>query len=138
MVRGVKREGRRETENQSSNRVGRNSLACNLSCRYCYINVVLDTCLYDHRLIGSCSSYRCQLKLQPLECASGGRWHGKHPGIVAFVGGVTAAAVGALAGAVIVIAQRSTTGWATDTLAVVTAVLLWWLRLRCPACCFTP
>jgi len=32
--------------------------------------------------------------------------HGKRPGIVAFVDGVTAAAVGAIAGAVIVLARR--------------------------------
>ena len=51
--------------------------------------------------------------------------HGKHPGIVAFVDGVTAAAVGALAGAVIVIAQRSITDWVTVLLAVSTAALLW-------------
>jgi len=51
--------------------------------------------------------------------------HGKHPGIVAFVDGVTAAAVGALAGAVIVIAQRSITDGVTAALAVITAALLW-------------
>lgn len=33
--------------------------------------------------------------------------HGKHPGVVAFVDGVTAAAVGAIAGAVVVLGQRS-------------------------------
>ena len=51
--------------------------------------------------------------------------HGKHPGIVAFVDGVTAAAVGALAGAVMVIAQRSITDWVTAALAVVTAAVIW-------------
>jgi chromate transporter len=51
--------------------------------------------------------------------------HGKHPGIVAFVDGVTAAAVGALAGAVIVIGQRSITDWVTAALALLTAALLW-------------
>ena len=51
--------------------------------------------------------------------------HGKHPGIVAFVDGVTAAAVGALTGAVIVIAQRSITDGVTAGLAVATAALLW-------------
>jgi chromate transporter len=51
--------------------------------------------------------------------------HGKHPGIKAFVDGVTAAAVGALAGAVIVIAQRSITDAVTAALAIVTAALLW-------------
>jgi chromate transporter len=51
--------------------------------------------------------------------------HGKRPGIIAFVDGVTAAAVGALAGAVIVIAQRSISDWVTAALAVITAALLW-------------
>lgn len=51
--------------------------------------------------------------------------HGKRPGIVAFVDGVTAAAIGAIAGAVIVIAQRSITDWLTALLAVLTAGLLW-------------
>ena len=39
--------------------------------------------------------------------------HGKRPGIVAFVDGVTAAAIGAITGAVIVIGQRSITDWVT-------------------------
>ncbi|MCW7541386.1 chromate transporter [Aquabacterium sp. A7-Y] len=51
--------------------------------------------------------------------------HGKRPAIVAFVDGVTAAAVGAIAGAVIVIGQRSITDWITAALAVGTAVVLW-------------
>jgi chromate transporter len=51
--------------------------------------------------------------------------HGKRPAIVAFVDGVTAAAIGAIAGAVIVIAQRSITDWITAALAVVTALVLW-------------
>jgi chromate transporter len=51
--------------------------------------------------------------------------HGKRPAIVAFVDGVTAAAVGALAGAVIVIAQRSITDAVTAALALATAALLW-------------
>ncbi len=51
--------------------------------------------------------------------------HGKRPAIVAFVDGVTAAAIGAIAGAVIVIGQRSITDWLTATLAIVTAVVLW-------------
>ena len=51
--------------------------------------------------------------------------HGKHPGIVAFVDGVTAAAVGALTGAVFVIAHRSITDGVTAALAIVTAALLW-------------
>jgi chromate transporter len=51
--------------------------------------------------------------------------HGKHPGVVAFVDGVTAAAVGALTGAVLVIAQRTLTDVLTVAMALVTAGLLW-------------
>ena len=51
--------------------------------------------------------------------------YGKRPGIVAFVDGVTAAAIGAIAGAVVVIGQRSITDWLTAVLAMVTAALLW-------------
>ena len=51
--------------------------------------------------------------------------YGKRPAIVAFVDGVTAAAIGAIAGAVVVIAQRSITDWITALMAVVTAVVLW-------------
>jgi chromate transporter len=51
--------------------------------------------------------------------------HGKRPAIVAFVDGVTAAAIGAIAGAVIVIGQRSITDWITAALALVTAAVLW-------------
>jgi chromate transporter len=54
--------------------------------------------------------------------------HGKRPAIVAFVDGVTAAAIGAIAGAVIVIGQRSITDGLTATLAVVTAAVLWRFR----------
>ncbi|HEY1230488.1 MAG TPA: chromate transporter, partial [Ramlibacter sp.] len=51
--------------------------------------------------------------------------HGKRPAIVAFVDGVTAAAIGAIAGAVVVIAQRSITDWLTAALALVTAGVRW-------------
>jgi chromate transporter len=51
--------------------------------------------------------------------------HGKRPGIVAFVDGVTAAAIGAITGAVFVIGQRSITDWVTAGLAIVAAALLW-------------
>jgi chromate transporter len=51
--------------------------------------------------------------------------HGKRPAIVAFVDGVTAAAIGAITGAVIVIGQRSITDWVTAGLALVTVALLW-------------
>jgi len=51
--------------------------------------------------------------------------HGKRPAIVAFVDGVTAAAIGAIAGAVVVIGQRSITDWITALIAIVTAAVLW-------------
>jgi chromate transporter len=51
--------------------------------------------------------------------------HGKRPGIVAFVNGVTAAAIGAITGAVIVIGERSITDWVTAALALVTVGVLW-------------
>ena len=51
--------------------------------------------------------------------------YGKRPAIVAFVDGVTAAAIGAITGAVIVIGQRSITDGVTAALAVATAALLW-------------
>jgi chromate transporter len=51
--------------------------------------------------------------------------HGKKPGIVAFVDGVTAAAIGAITGAVIVLGQRSVTDMPTALLALGTVVLLW-------------
>jgi chromate transporter len=51
--------------------------------------------------------------------------HGKRPAIIAFVDGVTAAAIGAIAGAVVVIGLRSITDWITAALAIVTAIVLW-------------
>ena len=51
--------------------------------------------------------------------------HGKRPSIAAFVNGVTAAAIGAIAGAVIVIGQRSITDWVTAALAVLSMAVLW-------------
>ena len=51
--------------------------------------------------------------------------YGKLPGVIAFVDGVTAAAIGAIAGAVIVIGQRSITDLATAALALVTVAVLW-------------
>ena len=54
--------------------------------------------------------------------------HGKHPGIVAFVDGVTAAAIGTITGAVIVLGKRSITDLPTAVLAVVTVVLIWKLK----------
>jgi chromate transporter len=51
--------------------------------------------------------------------------HGKRPAIVAFVDGVTAAAIGAITGAVIVIGQRSITDWITAAMALATVAILW-------------
>jgi chromate transporter len=51
--------------------------------------------------------------------------YGKNPSLVAFIDGVTAAAVGAITGSVIVIAQRSIVDIPTAVLAIVTTTLLW-------------
>jgi chromate transporter len=53
------------------------------------------------------------------------RKHGKKPGIVAFVDGVTAAAIGTIAGAVVVLGKRSITDFATVAMLAVTLLLLW-------------
>lgn len=50
--------------------------------------------------------------------------YGKHPGIKAFVDGVTAAAVGAIAGAVLVLAKRQLTDVISCLIAVVTILVL--------------
>ena len=51
--------------------------------------------------------------------------YGKVPGVLAFVDGITAAAIGAIAGSVIVIAKRSIIDIPTALIAVMTIVLLW-------------
>jgi chromate transporter len=53
------------------------------------------------------------------------RKYGRLPAVKAFVDGITAAAVGAITGSVIVIARRSIVDWPTVVLALVTVVLLW-------------
>jgi chromate transporter len=53
------------------------------------------------------------------------RKHSKRPGLLAFIDGATAAAVGAIAGSVIAIGQRSVTDWLTAVLAIGTAGVLW-------------
>ncbi len=53
------------------------------------------------------------------------RKHGKKPGLVAFVDGVTAAAIGAIAGAVIVLGRRSVVDIPTALIAFSTAFVLW-------------
>jgi len=50
---------------------------------------------------------------------------GKLPGVIAFVDGITAAAIGAIAGSVIVIAKRSIIDIPTALLALTSALLLW-------------
>ena len=52
------------------------------------------------------------------------RW----PALLAFVAGVTAAAIGAITGAVIVLAARSIVDWVTAAIALVTIGLLWKFR----------
>lgn len=51
--------------------------------------------------------------------------YGKVPGVLAFVDGITAAAIGAIAGSVIVIARRSIVDIPTAMIALVTIALLW-------------
>lgn len=53
------------------------------------------------------------------------RKYGKHPAIKAFVEGVTAAAVGAISGAVIVLGKRSLTDALAIGIALLTAGILW-------------
>jgi len=54
--------------------------------------------------------------------------YGKRPALVAFVNGVTAAAIGAITGAVIVLAERSISDWITALIALVAVGLLWKLK----------
>ncbi|WP_425342761.1 chromate transporter [Piscinibacter koreensis] len=51
--------------------------------------------------------------------------YGKRPAIVAVVDGVTAAAIGSITGAVIVLGQRAITDWITAGLALATVAVLW-------------
>ena len=51
--------------------------------------------------------------------------YGKRPALIAFVDGVTAAAIGAIAGAVVVLGQRSIVDLVTTVIALVTAGLVW-------------
>jgi chromate transporter len=54
--------------------------------------------------------------------------YGRLSGAVAFVYGITAAAIGAITGSVIVLARRSIIDIPTALLALVTVVLLWRLK----------
>ena len=51
--------------------------------------------------------------------------YGKLPGVIAFVDGITAAAIGAITGAVIVIAKRSISDIPTALICLITIALLW-------------
>jgi chromate transporter len=51
--------------------------------------------------------------------------YGRVPGVIAFVDGITAAAIGAITGSVIVIAKRSIVDIPTIVIALVTMLLLW-------------
>ncbi|MFZ6874162.1 chromate transporter [Undibacterium sp. Di27W] len=51
--------------------------------------------------------------------------YGKLPGVIAFVDGITAAAIGAIAGSVLLIAKRSIVDVPTAIIAVLSIVLLW-------------
>ena len=53
------------------------------------------------------------------------RKYGKHPGVAAFVDGVTAGAIGAISGAVVVLGQRSIVDLPTALIAAAAVVLLW-------------
>ena len=60
--------------------------------------------------------------------------YGRLPGVIAFVDGITAAAIGAITGSVIVLARRSIIDIPTALLALVTVVLLWrFKKLQEPA-----
>jgi len=54
--------------------------------------------------------------------------YGKRPGLLAFVNGVTAAAIGAISGAVLVLAQRSIADFPTALVALAAAGLIWQVK----------
>ncbi|MEM5400277.1 chromate transporter [Paraburkholderia unamae] len=54
--------------------------------------------------------------------------YGRLPAVKAFVDGITAAAVGAISGSVVVIARRSVIDWPTALIALATVLLLWRFR----------
>jgi chromate transporter len=64
-----------------------------------------------------------------------GRWfvrHRQHPQVQAFVRGATAAAAGAIAGAVVVLGRQVITGWASGVLAAVGLLLLIRFKVKEP------
>jgi chromate transporter len=56
------------------------------------------------------------------------RKHGKKPAIVAFVDGCTAAAIGTIAGAVVVLGRRSIVDWPTLLIMAATLAILWRMK----------
>ncbi|MGB8699529.1 MAG: chromate transporter [Thermosynechococcaceae cyanobacterium] len=58
--------------------------------------------------------------------------HGKQPGIAAFVNGVTVAATGAIAGAVIVLGRKSLVDIPTVAIALISLALLWTFKKKLP------
>jgi chromate transporter len=58
--------------------------------------------------------------------------HGKQPGIAEFVNGVTVAATGAIAGAVIVLGRKSIIDIPTALIALATLALLWYFKKKLP------
>jgi chromate transporter len=54
--------------------------------------------------------------------------YGKLPGVVTFVDGITAAAIGAITGSVVVLARRSVIDIPTAIVALVTVLVLWRLK----------
>lgn len=58
--------------------------------------------------------------------------YGRNPGIKAFVDGVTAAAIGAIAGAVIILGKRSLIDIPPIIIAFVTVLVLWKLKIKEP------
>lgn len=58
--------------------------------------------------------------------------YGKHPAIKAFIDGVTAAAIGAIAGAVLILAKRNLTDVPTIAIAVLTALILFRYKIPEP------
>ncbi len=67
--------------------------------------------------------YLCTVILAPLF-----QKHGKRPAIEAFVSGVTAAAIGAIAGSVVVLARRSINDLPTAVIAAVVFLLCWRIK----------
>jgi chromate transporter len=64
-----------------------------------------------------------------------GRWflrHRDNPQVKAFVAGATAAAAGALAGAVVVLTRQAVTDWTTAAIGLVTLALLWRFKISEP------